>query len=285
MKTRTTLIALSLMVVLAAVSPACAQSDYATATLRGTVTDPQGAVLSGATVTATNPATGLTKTTKTGPEGSYQIPALPPGAYSVTFESQGFGKTVVKGVQLSVGQSVSYDVHLKLGSVGETLEVNADSVPLIELDQTQQANTIDQRQIDNLPNIGRNFTYNVYTLPGVSNSDAPRSQNPGFTGYLTTGFSIGGSNGRNNLSTIDGGENEYGTGQYRITNLPVDAIREYQVNRNGSNAEFGFTSGSAPPTPRSSLKHPARASLQEARSVVLSCKTRSSTMGPTNSCS
>ncbi len=79
----------------------------------------------------------------------------------------------------------------------------------------------------------------------MSNSDSTRAQNPGFTGYLTTGFSIGGSNGRNNLSTIDGGENEYGTGQYRVTNLPVDAIQEYQVNRNAFTAEFGFTDGSA----------------------------------------
>src|SRR6266404_1428231 len=247
MKTRNMLLVLSLLAVLAAVLPALAQTDYATATLRGTVTDPQGAVVSGATVTAINSATGVSRKAKTGSDGSYQIQALPPGAYSVTFESQGFSKTVVKGVQLSVGQSLSYDAHLKLGSVGETLEVSADNVPLIQTDQTQQANLIDQRQIENLPNIGRGFTYNVYTLPGVSNADSQHGsgQTPGFTGFLTTGFSIGGSNGRNNLSTIDGGENEYGSGAYRVTNLPVDAIQEFQVNRNGYNAEFGFASGSA----------------------------------------
>src|SRR5262249_13518672 len=70
-------------------------------------------------------------------------------------------------------------------------------------------------------------------------------QTPGFTGFFTTGFSIGGSNGRNNLSTIDGGENEYGTGQYRVTTIPVDAIQEFQVNRNAFAAEYGFTNGSA----------------------------------------
>src|SRR5260370_17711828 len=131
MKTRNMLLVLSLIVVFAAMLQACAQSDYTTATPRGPVPDPQGAVISGATVTATNSATGLTKTTKTSPDGSYQILALPPGAYSVTFESQGFNKTVVKGVQLSVGQSSSYDAHLKLGSVGETLQVSAANAPLI----------------------------------------------------------------------------------------------------------------------------------------------------------
>lgn len=224
---------------------AYAQVDYATATLKGTVVDPLGAVVSGATVTATNSATGASKTTRSGVDGSYQLTALPPGSYQITFEHQGFNKVSVKNLELTVGQSTIYDAHLKVGTLSETVEVSAENVPLIQTDQSQQANVIDPRQVEDLPNIGRSFTYDVYTIPGVSNSEAPRTQNPGFTGYLTTGFSIGGSNGRNNLSTIDGGENEYGTGQYRVTNLPVDGIQEYQVNRNAFAAEFGFTDGSA----------------------------------------
>lgn len=224
---------------------AYAQVDYSTATLKGTVVDPQGAVVSGATVTVTNNATGIKRTTRSGSDGSYQLAALPPGTYQITFEAQGFNKTAVRNVELTVGQSAVYDAHLKVGTLNETVEVGADTVPLIQPDQSQQANTIDPRQVEDLPNIGRSFTYDVFTIPGVSSSEATRSQNPGFTGYLTTGFSIGGSNGRNNLSTIDGGENEYGTGQYRVTNLPVDGIQEYQVNRNAFAAEFGFTDGSA----------------------------------------
>ncbi|HEY6351823.1 MAG TPA: TonB-dependent receptor [Candidatus Angelobacter sp.] len=224
---------------------AYAQVDYSTATLKGTVVDPQGAVVSGATVTATNSATGISRTTRSGSDGGYQLTALPPGTYQVNYEAQGFNKVVLKGIELTVGQSAIYDAHLKVGTLSETVEVGADTVPLIQPDQSQQANTIDPRQVEDLPNISRSFTYDVYTIPGVSNSEATRSQNPGFTGYLTTGFSIGGSNGRNNLSTIDGGENEYGTGQYRVTNLPVDGIQEYQVNRNAFAAEFGFTDGSA----------------------------------------
>ncbi len=234
-----------LLVVLIGSLSAYAQVDYATGTLRGTVLDPHGAIITGATVTITNPNTGMRKTVKTAGDGSYQVPALQPGAYQITFEAPGFAKELVRGVELSVGQSLVYDAHLKVGSVTDTVEVSPDSVPLIQAEQSQQANTINSLQVEDLPNINRNFTQDVYTLPGVSNSEAPRSQNPGFTGYLTTGFSIGGSNGRNNLSTIDGGENEYGTGQYRVTALPVDAIQEYQVNRNAFAAEFGFTDGSA----------------------------------------
>lgn len=235
----------ALLVVWVGLLPASAQVDYSTATLRGTVVDPQGAVVSSANVTVSNPSTGTTKTVKTQGDGSYNIPALPPGTYQITVDAQGFAKDVAKAVELTVGQVLAYDFHLKVGAATETVEVSSDSVPVIQTEQTQQANTINALQVQELPNINHNITQAVYTLPGVANADAPRSQNPGFTGFGTTGFSIGGSNGRNNLSTIDGGENEYGTGQYRVTTIPQDTIQEYQVNRNGFAAEFGFTDGSA----------------------------------------
>src|SRR5215472_13823585 len=233
-----------LLAILLAFLPVFAQVDTSTATLKGTVMDPQGAVISGATVTAVSPG-GISRETKSASDGRYQIPALPPGVYQVTVTAQGFAKEIAKGIELTVGQSQVYDIHLKVGSATETIEVSADAVPLIQTEQTQQANTINQLQVQELPNISHSITAQVYTLPGVANADSPRSQNPGFTGFGTTGFSIGGSNGRNNLSTIDGGENEYGTGQYRITTIPYDAIQEFQVNRNGYAAEFGFTNGSA----------------------------------------
>ncbi len=234
-----------LLVVLVGFLSAYAQVDYATGTLRGIVTDPQGAVVGGATVTVTNPSTGLTKTVKTGGDGSYRVPALPPGTYQITVEAAGFSKAVTKGAEVTVGSSRNYDFHLKVGAATETVEVSAENAPLIETDKTQQANTITPLQVQELPNLTHSITAQVYTVPGVTNSDSTRSQQPGFTGFGTTGFSIGGSNGRNNLSMIDGGENEYGTGQYRVTTVPIEAIQEYQVNRNGFAAEYGFTDGSA----------------------------------------
>ncbi len=236
--------ALVLLLVLLAALPGYAQVDYATATLKGTVLDPQGAAVGGATVTVTNLSTGISRTVKTGAEGTFQFSALHPGTYKVQAEAPGFEKTIASNLQLSVGQVVVNDVQLKVGAVTDVVEIEA-APPLIATEQTQQANTINENQVQDLPNLSRNITQAVYTLPGVSNADAPRSQQPGFTGFFTTGFSIGGSNGRNNLSTIDGGENEYGTGQYRVTTIPLDAIQEFQVNRNSFNAELGFTDGSA----------------------------------------
>lgn len=85
----------------------------------------------------------------------------------------------------------------------------------------------------------------MYTLPGVSDSNAPRAQFAGSFTFATTGFSIGGSSGRTNLITIDGGENDFGSGQNRTRNLSIETVQEFQVNRNAFAAEFGFTSGSA----------------------------------------
>lgn len=235
---------LILLALVACATPAFGQVDVATATLKGTVTDQNGAAVVGATVTAISQERGLKKSVNTGADGSYQITLLQPGAYEVQVEAQGFGKAVAKDVQLTVGQSLVYDVGLRVGTLTSIVDITSDA-PLIQVEQTQQANTINRLQVENLPNINRSMTAAVFTLPGVSNSEATRSQQPGFTGFATTGFSIGGSNGRNNLSTIDGGENEYGSGQYRVASIPVDAIQEFQVNRNAFAAEFGFTVGSA----------------------------------------
>src|ERR1700746_3542979 len=99
------------------------QVDYSTATLRGTVTDPNGAVIAGATVTATNSSTGISKVVKTGSDGAYRLSALPPRHYQATTVASGFSKESFKGLELTVGQSLTYDVHLKVGVASETIEV------------------------------------------------------------------------------------------------------------------------------------------------------------------
>ncbi|MBI3654622.1 MAG: TonB-dependent receptor [Acidobacteria bacterium] len=222
---------------------AFAQSDVSTATLKGTVTDPTGAVVVGATVTAKSVDRGTARTDKTNAEGLFQIPSLQPGLYQLRIEAQGFETAVVNNLQLSIGQTALYDAQLKVGAVTSIVEINTEA-PVVEVERTQQANTIESRQIENLPNIGRGFTAYVFTLPGVSSSDAPRVQGGARFNFASSGFSIGGGSGRNNLITVDGGENEYGSGQLRFAISP-EAVQEFQVNRNSFAAEFGFTSGTA----------------------------------------
>src|SRR4029079_10140391 len=102
----------------------------------------------------------------------------------------------------TVGQSLVFDVQLSTGNITAQVAITGD-LPLIETERTQQANTISSRQVENLSNVGRTFQSYVYTLPGVNSSQAPRAQVASrVTGFQTSGFSIGGSNGRNNPLTI-----------------------------------------------------------------------------------
>ena len=225
-------------------APSFPQAGYATATLKGTVFDPQGHPVIGAQVRVVNEATGGATSVETTTEG-YWIPAIAPGTYLMEATAEGFAKKVARGVMLTVGQTAQYDIHLDMNSVTESVEVQAN-LALLQPDQTQQANIINNVQVESLPNVSRNFVESVYTLPGVVNSYAPTLQDPGVgSAYLSSGFSMGGSNGRNNLVTIDGGEDDYGSGTMREMHVPIDSIREFQVNRNSFEAEFGFTSGSA----------------------------------------
>lgn len=219
------------------------QADVSSATVKGTVTDQQGAAVAGATVTAKNVEQGTMRSDTTDANGEFQILALRPGLYEISVKAQGFAQYLIKDSQLTVGQTANYSIKLDVAKVTNEVTVTS-SAPLIEVERTQQSNTIENRQIESLPNIGRDFTSYVFTLPGVSSSNAPRIQGGTRFTFGTSGFSIGGSNGRNNLITVDGGENEYGSGQLRFLISP-EAVQEFQVNRNSFNAEFGFTAGTA----------------------------------------
>src|SRR5262245_1459675 len=220
------------------------QADVSSATSKGTGSDPQGSAVGNHVVNVTDLDQGAIRTATTDSNGEFQVRLVRPGVHEITVEARGFSQYLIKDVQLTVGQTASYDIKLEVAGV-KTEVVVTTSAPLIEIERTQQANTIERRQVESLPNVGRTFQSYVYTLPGVSNSDAPRTQLAGrITGFNTSGFSIGGSNGRNNLITVDGGENEYGSGAARF-DVPVEAIQEFQVNRNSFSAEFGFTAGTA----------------------------------------
>jgi hypothetical protein len=223
--------------------PLLAQADVTSATVRGTVTDAQGGAVPNATLTIKSTDQGATRTVQSDASGEFVFLTLRPGPYELTAQAQGFAQQIVRDIQLTVGQVVTVELKLQVAAV--TTEVTiTDAAPLIEVERTQQSNTIETRQIQSLPNIGRDFTSYVFTLPGVASSNAPRIQAGSRFTFGTSGFSIGGSNGRSNLITVDGGENEYGSGQLRFAISP-EAVQEFQVNRNSFNAEFGFSAGSA----------------------------------------
>src|SRR5262245_5948526 len=112
------------------------QVDVSTATLKGTVSDQNGAVVSGATVTAISVDKGISKSVKTSSDGVYQIPLLQPGRYQLQIEAQGFTKEVISGLELTVGQIQVYDATLSVGAVNTIIDITADA-PLIQVEQTQ----------------------------------------------------------------------------------------------------------------------------------------------------
>src|SRR6266511_1243516 len=170
------------------------QADVSSAAVKGTVTDPTGAAVVGAVVSVKDLDQGAIRTATTDSNGEFQVRLVRPGNHQITVEARGFSQYLIKEVQLTVGQTATYEIKLEVAGFKTEVVVTASS-PLIEVERTQQSNTIEQRQVESLPNINRNMTAAVYTLPAVTNSEATRTQQPGFTGFGTTGYSIGAATG------------------------------------------------------------------------------------------
>jgi hypothetical protein len=212
-----------------------------TGSIRGTVTDPSGAVVPHANVQATQLETGFTRQTRSDAQGNYLLILLPVGNYRLEATKPGFRKYVQNGIVLSVNQVASIRLRLVLGSSQQTVEVRADA----ELTQSTNdlGETVRGQEIVDLPLDGRNFTQLGLLLPG----DAPLT--PGLLeagGTLREGqsYAVNGQRPESNEFLIDGVEN------YNIVNAgfvlepPPDAIGEFRILTNTAPAEFGHNTGS-----------------------------------------
>ncbi len=229
------------LLVLVAASFAHGQST-STATLSGTVTDQTDAVVGSAPVTATNPATGLSRKATTGPDGAYRLDLLPPGTYDIRAEHVGFNAMVQRGVELTVGAAASVDFKLQVAAGNSTVEIVSDAPP-IETTRTQQSNVIEQKAIAELPIDRRDYLSFALLAPGVSDSKAHADSNTYRVKQTPdSGLSFYGSNGRGNTINVDGGESNDGGGGVRAT-VGQEAVREFQVNRSNYSAEYGGSRG------------------------------------------
>src|SRR6202051_1563754 len=152
-----------MLVLLAAVSVA---AQTFRGTILGTVTDAQGAVLPGAKVTVKNAGTGLERTTDTSADGSYALPQLPIGTYTVTVSQPGFQTSVVSGVTVGVAGERRVDATLKTGQVSTKVEVSADLLPLVETTTNTLGGVLTAQTVDNVPVNGRDYTKLIYLNPG-----------------------------------------------------------------------------------------------------------------------
>ena len=218
-------------------------------TILGTVTDSSGAVVSGAKVTVRNAATGLERSTQTSGDGSYSLPELPLGTYTVTITQTGFQTSVTTGVEVNVATERRVDAQLKTGQVAQTVEVSGEALPQLETTSAELGGTLTTATIENLPVNGRDYTKLIYLNPGVSGSPDQITDSPGSFGT----FSMNGSRGRSNNLLLDGTDmndgfrndpaiNEAGVFGDPATILPIDAVAELRVLSNYE-AEYGRNSG------------------------------------------
>ncbi len=219
-----------------------AQGVGASGSIAGSVSDPTGAAITNATVTATDAEKGLKHPAKSDSNGHYEINGLLPTIYEVKIEISGFQTQIQKGVEVNVGQTVVLDFHLKVSQVAESVEVTTEP-PVVETTRGSQANTITTMQIEDLPINRRDYLTFTLLAPGVSNSTKlVDSQDFRVVQTPQSGLSLYGSNGRGNNVTVDGGEVNDDSGGVRV-NLGQEAVQEFQINRSNYGAELGSSSG------------------------------------------
>ena len=243
MKVLNSLVCLILIALLAPFL-AHAQGVGSSGDISGTITDPTGAVVPKANVTAVETDRGTRHTGISDDRGQYRITGLPPSTYDVTAQIAGFGAEIQKGVVVTVGTTTILDFHLKISTSKATVEVSAQP-PIVEVQRGSQADTVVQQYISDLPISRRDYLTFTLLMPGVSDStrladdqDFRVKQTP------QSGLSFYGSNGRGNSVTLDGGESNDDSGGVRLT-LSQDAVQEFQINRSNYTADLGGASGAS----------------------------------------
>jgi len=233
--------ALMLSLLLVNLSPPL-RAQEVTAGITGTITDPSGAPIPNAKVTATDTLRGVPYSTQTNGVGVYDLPRLPIGTYDVAVTAQGFATAVQRGITLQLDQRARLDLQLKVGTVSETIEVTA-AAPVLQTDTMQVGTVITGRINTDLPLATRNYIELTLLAPGVNNP------NPG---SLTSGMSTGASAGRPYVNgnreqsdnfMLDGLDNNQ-VSDNLVGYVPsVDAIQEFNMITNNAPAEFGNFQG------------------------------------------
>jgi hypothetical protein len=224
------------VVVSGIVVPAFAQQ--ASSELQGRVLDQQGGALPGVAITVTNEETGQFRETVSNADGSYFVSRLAPGTYRVAAQLQGFKTYAQTGLRLEVGRTATVDVQLQLGTLEESVTVQAES-PLIDISSKEIGGNVQGRDLVELPNVNRNLTGYLALVPGVVSNVSTSSFGGDFV-------NINGQDRRNASYTLDGaGNNEMNNGGFSgpQTRIPIEAIQELQMVTSQFDAEFGSTSG------------------------------------------
>ena len=217
---------------------ATAPAQVNTATLSGTVSDPQGLPVKGAKVTMTNAGTGAQRTSVTDDSGRYNLVGLPPGQYKMTVDGgANFSVYENASVVLTVGESATFDPRLDIKGVVQSVTVSTETMP-IETTKSDVSQTVEQRRIDNLPINGR--SYINFTL---TNSQTTRDMAPTIGPAPNSGLSIGGARARGTAVSVDGADAVDNSINAIRSTLSQEGIQEFQLILSNYNAEYGRASG------------------------------------------
>lgn len=214
------------------------QAQVDTGTIVGTVTDPSGAVVSGAKITLTNLGTNAALSTTSGSDGTYTFTPVRVGNYKIDVSAQGFQTSSQRNVSVDVSSHVEVNVALKPGNVTEVVEVTG-SAPVLETQSASVGQVIDRQNVDSLPLNGRNFTFLAQLSAGVNTPQADTRGNA-----ASGAFSANGLRPAQNNYLLDGIDNNSDTvdflnGTNYVVLPPPDAIQEFKVQTSGFSAEYG----------------------------------------------
>ena len=218
-------------------------SAQTTGTLSGIVRDSSGAPLPGVAVTARNVATELVRSDVTGAQGRFIIALLPPGEYEIRAELSGFKPHIRRNLQLTIGQTLTLDVTLDIGSLSEEVTVSGDA-SLVNTSSAELSYLVGSEAIERLPLNGRNYTDLALMQPGVL---AYPHRDGGSVVAHGLGMSINGQDPRSNVYLLDGTlQNDFTNGPAGSaagTALGTETVREFRIESNAYSAEFGRNSG------------------------------------------
>jgi hypothetical protein len=217
-----------------------AQTNVGNGSIQGSITDPSGAVVSGAKVTITEKSKGVASIRTSDSKGSYTSGSLIPGGYSVRVEAPGF-KTTEVPVTVQVDNTATANVKLEVGQTSQVVEVEASSVQ-VNTEQPTVQGVITENQIANLPINGRNFLDLAQLEPGVQIQDG-QNFDPTKAGYSSISF--GGRFGRTARIEVDGVDVSDETVGTTTTDIPSSAIQEFQISQSSLDMSTELTSSGA----------------------------------------
>src|SRR6266581_4689554 len=214
-----------------------AQSQITAGTVQGDVLDEKGGSVAGATIEAKYLGTNFTQTDTANADGHFAFLSLAPGRYTLTISKQGFATVIQQNVNLTVGQTITIPVNLKVSSVAQQITVS--EVPIVEVTKTESSSTLDEISVATTPVLGRKFEDLLTLTPGVSVTQGPDGDE----------ININGQRGIFNNISLDGGDYNNGFfgeqmgGQRAAVDITLEAVKEFQVVAAGANAEYGRTAG------------------------------------------